>query len=575
MSTKSSLSSSASKIVEAAVSKSGVALIFDNVPSLGTDLAAADVEKWHKFTKECATNSAAYSDRSRQAARQALVVILMDAQIHSLDYYETLLKTGDIGLPQKKDVLTYALAWHLQINVADTNSKKATDNSKALNRLANAGHRLKVLARNTLGMTNGKINFAYSAKGVESALKIVDAEGGINAMAAVGAATDQESVKVIPLSPEGWAKRRADKLSASLADGAEVMVALTNTDVTGVLTIKKQLAIPAEAMNLIYPQLKLGDKRVQFLKELFAVGEAVVEQKTDLLVDPDVDDPNDAYAQRRVTARQFVFNPDGTMVISPILRESSVIVTVKPKVDLLQKHVHFQGGILGHLKFDTFGRRRAAANLANDREDAFNYDVLDGTGTEGLARIVLKTPVAKTEEDRLKDVGMLIQRVRSKQGNFPLTLDPSYRPPIDLGETPDLLDKMEAVSRSGKALKANLLPVTTYIAADHMAFSGAHRAENVAHGADLDGKKGRFDLDVDDFMAVTAALGKVEVNGAFSVLVDREMFVISFDTDHASYAVSIPTLTEGKRSTKYIHKLAPVAWPDQIDAAPTDEGMDA
>jgi len=574
MSAKSSLASSASKLAEAAASKGEVALVFDNVPSLGSNLGAADVEQWHKFTKECATNSAAYSDRSRQAARQALVAILMDAQIHSLDYYATLLKEFDIGAPQKKDVLTYALAWHLQINVTDLNSKKATDNSKALNRFANAGHRLKVLARKKFGTTNGKINFTYDAKGVRAVLEIVDAEGGINAMAAVGAATDKDSLKVIPLSPVGWAKRRADKLAVKLADGAEIMVALTQTDDTGSLTVKKQLAVPAEAMNLIYPQLKLGDERVQFLKELFAVGEAVVEERTNLLVDPDVDDPSDAYAPRRLTARQFVFNPDGTLVISPILRESSVIVLATPKVDLLQKDVHFQDGLLGHLKFDTYGRRRAAANLADDREDAFDYDVGDATGTEGLARIVLKTPVAKTEKDRLKDVGMLIQRVRSKEGNFPLTLDPSVRPQVDLGETPDLLDKMEAISRGGKSLKADLIPVTVYLDANNLTFSGAPRAENVAHSADLGGRKGRFDLDVDDFVAVTAALRNVQINGAFSVSVDREMFVIWFDTDYASYAVIIPTLAEGKRSTKYIYKLEPVAWPDQTAAHPANEGMD-
>lgn len=555
MSTNSEILSSTSGAAIAAAAKPDAQLIFTNIPSLGTNPAAVDAEKWHETTKACAGDAVRFADKKRAATQQTLVMIVMDAQLHTLSYYETKLKEAGLGLPQKKDVLAYAIAWHLKIDVSDTDKKKAADNSKALNRFASAGRRLIGLGRKELGVHRGNVAVTYDADGVAALLKIVVREHGINAMALAGADIDNTKLQPIALSPDALAYRQSKMLEDKLSDQNQLVFAVAQPETDGKITVMQSLSLPLDAMALIYPQLKLADPRIRFLTELFAVGAAVVEEKTDHLVNPETDDPNDVYAPRRLASRQYVFHPGGKMTISPILRDTSVMVVVQPKLDLLGIDIK------GHVKFQTYGRRRAAANIAGPRQDAFDFEWTDAGDTQGVRRITLKTPVAKSDEDKAKDVGMLIEHVRSKPENFPLTLDPAFVPKVNLGVVPELLDKMDAVSRSAKNLLKNGIPVTIYMEGEKLSFSGYSKAE-VVQIRDTKGK-GRIDVRPDDFMAVTAAIKNVEAQGQFSVAADTGMFVISFETEFAAYGVHIPTAMQGLvRSNRHIVKLDPVEWPE-------------
>lgn len=554
MSTKSQNLSSTSGAAIAAADKPDAQLAFTNIPSLGTAPGAADAEKWHETTKACAGEAITYADKKRVATQQALVMMVMDAQLHKFDYYNTKLKEAGLGRPQKKDALTYAIAWHLKLDVSDADKKKATDNSKALNRLVSAGQRLIALGRKELGSERSNIVVNYDAEGVAALLSIVVREHGINAMAMAGGGADDEKLKQIALSPEGLARRQEKKLADKLSDQSEVVLAVAQSRDDGNVTVKQPLSLPAEAMVFIYPQLKLADPRIRFLAELFAVGEAIVEEKTDHLVNPEVDDPNDAYAPRRSASRQYVFHPDGKMTISPILRDTGVVVIVQPKLDLLNI------GVKGHVKFQTYGRRRAAINIAGARQDAFDFTWTDAGETEGVGRITLTTPVAKSDADKVKDVGMLIEHVRSKQENFPLIVDPAFAPKMLLGAAPGLLDKMDAVSQSAKNMLRNGMPVTISAETGKLSLSGYSKTEVVqiepAKG------KGRIDVHPGDFTAVTAAIKTVGVQSQFNVAIDPDMLVISFQTEFAGYDIHIPAALQGMvRSNRYIMKLDPVAWP--------------
>lgn len=560
MSTNSEILSSTSGAAIAPATKSDAQLVFTNIPSLGTSPAAVDAEKWHETTKACAGDAITFADKKRAATQQTLVMIVMDAQLHTLSYYETKLREAGLGQPQKKDVLTYAIAWHLKLDVSDTDKKKAADNSKALNRLASAGRRLIGLGRKELGVQRGSIAVTYDANGVAALLNIVVREHGINAMALAGADTDNTKLQPVALSPDALAYRQAKMLEDKLSDQNQLVFAVAQPETDGRITVMQSLSLPLDAMALIYPQLKLADPRIRFLAELFAVGEAVVEEKTDHLVNPETDDPNDAYAPRRLASRQYVFHPDGKLTVSPILRNSSVIVVVQPKLNLLGIDIR------GHVKFQTYGRRRAAINIAGLRQDAFDFTWADAGETEGIGRITLTTPVAKSDADKTKDVGMLIERVRSKPENFPLTVEPAFVPKVHLGIASELLDKMDAVSRSAKNLQKNSIPVMIYIEGEKLSFSGYSKAEVARIGA-VKGK-GRIDVRPDDFMAVTAAIRNVEVQGQFNVAVDPDMLVIAFETEFAAYSIHVPTTSQGLvRSNRRILKLDPVAWPEPEGAA--------
>lgn len=553
MSTKLESSTSGAAIV--AASKSDVQLIFTDIPPLGTNPSAADAEKWQNATKACAGDTITFADKKRAATQQTLVMIVMDAQLHTFAYYETKLREAGLGLPQKKEALTYAIAWHLRLDVSDTDKKKAADNSKALNRLASAGRRLIAFGRKELGVQRGNIAVSYDAKGVSTLLNIIVREHGINAMALAGADIDSTKLKPIELSADALSYRQAKMLEDKLSDENQIVFAVAQPDTDGKITVKQSLSLPSDAMALIYPQLKLADQRIRFLAELFAVGEAVVEEKTDYLVNPETDDPNDAYAPRRLASRQYVFHPDGTITVSPILRDTSVMVVIRPKLDLLGTTIK------GHVKFQTYGRRRAAINIAGSRQDAFDFTWADAGETEGVGRIKLTTPVAKIDADKTKDVGMLIELVRSKPENFPLAVEPTFRPKVDLGVVPELLEKMEAVSRSAKNLLKNSIPVMIHIDGEKLSISGYSKAEDTRI-ATAKGK-GRVAVRPDDFMAVTAAISSIDVQGEISVAVDPDMLVISFETEFAAYSIHVPTVSQGlARSNRRILKLDPVAWPE-------------
>lgn len=127
-------------------------LVFKNIPSLGAAVSATDAKSWSDSTEACAGDARTYADKKHSSTQQTVAMIVMDAQLHTFSFYETKLKEAGLGLPQKKDVLTYAFAWHLRLDVSDADKKKASDNSKALNRYVSAGRRLIALARNEIGV---------------------------------------------------------------------------------------------------------------------------------------------------------------------------------------------------------------------------------------------------------------------------------------------------------------------------------------------------------------------------------------------------------------------------------------
>jgi len=559
MSTTSQKLTSTSSAAISAAYKSDVQLTLTNIPSLGSTPGAADADTWHEATKTCAGEAITFADKKRDATRQTLVMIVMDAQLQTYSFYETKLKEAGLGLPAKKETLTYAMAWHLKLDVSDTDKKKATDNSKTLNRLVSAGQRLIALGRKELGVQRGQITVSYDAKGITDLLKIVLREGGINALALANGNTVDEKLKPIVLSSDRLASRR-ERL---LIGRGEIVLAVTKPGEDENAMVTQPLSLPPEAMVFIYPQLKLADPRIRFLAELFAIGEAVVEEKTDHLVNPETDDPNDTYAPRRLASRQYVFHPDGKMTISPILRDASVVIVVEPKLDLLDVTVK------GHIKFHTMGRRRAAINIAGARQDAFDFEWVDATETEGVRRIKLTTPAANSDGEKMKDVGMLIERVRSKQGNLPLIIDPVFSPKTNLGAVRGLLDKMDAVSQSVKKMRKSDMSVKVTAEADKLLLSGY--SKNEAIDINPVQSKTLFYVRPDDFYAVTNAIKTVEVQGDVGVAIDPDMLVISFKTEFAHYTIHIPSmLQEMVRSNRHIMKLDPVPWLEPQDVAGAD-----
>jgi len=359
------------------------------------------------------------------------------------------------------------------------------------------------------------------------------------------------------LSPEAHGFHQETLLQKTLANGSEIVVALATFSEGDAVKVTQKLDLPPEVLAHLYPQLKLADPCIRFMAELFTVGEAVAEERTEHLQNPEVDDPNDPGSPRRLASRQYVFHPGGEMTISPILSDSSVVVSVKPKIGLLGIEVK------GHVRFQTFGRRRAALNIIDPkRQDAFDFEMTDAGETEGIARIRLTTSVAKVEDDKTKDVGMLIERVRSRAGNYPLVIAPSFVPTATLKEVPDFLDKIDQVAAKAKGLLKNTLPIILQITDGRLTVSEFRQGQTSAT------RNAVVRVRPDDFLAVAKALAGIKPANGFGVTLDRDMVAISFATEFAEYWVHIPAALEGMtRSNRHVAKLEPIAWPENRDGA--------
>lgn len=559
MSTKTETSTSAP--TNAAADTQTVELAIKDIPSLGEAPSGAEAESWTEIAQRCAGDNREYEGKSRLAAQQTLAMAVMVSQLYPFSYWETKLKEAGLGLPKKRDALTYALAYILKLDVGNVDKKKASDHSKALNRHASAGRSLLAAAGEKFGRRGGKVAFTYDQACVRKLVSMVIDNGGINMMALMEG--DEFGVKgqLIKLAPDAHSFRQADLLEKKLTSGSEIVVALASRSEGDAVKVTQQLDLPPEVLSYLYPQLKLADPRVRFLAELFTVGEAVTEERTEHLQNPDTDDPNDPGSPRRLASRQYVFHPGGEMTISPILRDSSVVVSVKPKIDLLGIEVK------GHVRFQTFGRRRAAINIADPkRQDAFDFEMTDAGETEGVARIRLTTPVAKAEDDKAKDVGMLIEHVRSRQANFPLVVASSFAPVAALSVVPDLIDKIGMVASKAKDLMKNKVPVVFQISNDR------HTVNELKPGQTSSTGKDAIKVRPDDFLAVAKALASVKAIDGFGVQLDPGMVAISFATEFAEYRIHIPAaLAEMVRSNRHIATLSPVEWPKNGEGTEASE----
>lgn len=253
------------------------------------------------------------------------------------------------------------------------------------------------------------------------------------------------------------------------------------------------------------------------------------------------------------------------MSISPILNPSSVIIKVAPSVELLDEPIQ------GHVRFQTYGRRRAAANLKDrKRRDAFDFEVTGPGDTEGIKRIKLTTSVAKDEQDRVVDVGMLIEQVRSRTNNFPTMVSDSFRPTIQTDHLHGLVDKMIEIAPTVKRFRKDGAPVRLTLAAQSLAIACHKKIVSVS--APSARASGTVDIHPDDFVAVTEALSQLPLKGAISASMDEHMVVFQFTTALAGYEVYLPSVSEKlHRSNRHIVKISPVTWPRVVEPQSNDD----
>lgn len=469
-------------------------------------------------------------------------------------------EAADIGVDtdkiKSKHPAAMAVAGTFGFKPYSKDAKVAKQHGQYLDRYALATEGLKNLILKELEKITPDEN------GIKAVEKLLEDAGGVNELAG-----EQRKINRQTPDEREW---RIDLATAEVKAhlekrGREALLAGVKGE--GTASISLALAVEVDGkpvsaptkLDLESPLLSQAlcslapvDPVVDTLGELLQVGSMVDEPKTDIPVNG-LDDPTDDKTKMRLASRQFVLKPDGSLLISPILNEDSLVVVVKTAQPILPdwpKEMHH---------FQTFGRRKAEVNIADpERRKLFDMRV-DGPGdTRGHCRVVLTTMAGATPEDAKKDVGFLVEPLRSKIGTYPL----------------DVLDnEFAAKAKLEFALDGN---------AQQLLFGIVGSLKSAGDGAvavDLDGSQVKFTAkrQLLKLGAKTAKTGVVKVRAAhlhavvstlaglpltpdsvvtFATDVDGAAR-IGFVTQRATYAVFLPALSgNDKPSNRYFTKIA-------------------
>jgi hypothetical protein len=162
--------------------------------------------------------------------------------------------------------------------------------------------------------------------------------------------------------------------------------------------------------------------------ELLEAGQMVAEEDTEHLKDH-LDDPENPEKGFRLAHRQFVFEDDQPVTITPILTSSAVVVRAEPTDPIFPQPL----GQRCHLR--TKERRIMEANIADpQRRYVFDGEWQNAGDTQGVIRLVVTTPAAADPAECDRNVGCLVEPLLSNQGNLPLIVHPERFKPQYEGE---------------------------------------------------------------------------------------------------------------------------------------------
>lgn len=403
---------------------------------------------------------------------------------------------------------------------------------------------------------------AYPADqtGTEALVNLIDDKGGLSKIAGLqrdlngGKKQPATRTAKIVLDAATVRNERIERARKQLeqgkpSDGAVFKLGFIYEDGTQT-SVGVTLDATDERLEQALLDMDVIDPLVDRLGELLQAGQMVAEEETTALVDP-LDDPEDPEHGFRNAYRHFVFADREPVVISPILVSSSVIVRATPLVGLFSKAL----GVPCHLR--TRERRIMEANIADrERRKVFSGEVSSAGKTSGVFRFEVKTAAAADEKDNGRNVGVLVEPLRSAQGNLPLTVDlkrltPSIEGHISLGSWKSRHDGYVAIVTKpvGKAAtlrqKHSLSPTSWKI-------SSAKKDD--ARDVIGTGLVTEVEVMAGDFHRVSRIIAALPVLGQITVKAERHTgLCLAFATQHFSYEVYIPALTtSGERTAALV-----------------------
>jgi hypothetical protein len=493
-----------------------------------------------------------------RTVRSIAILAIQMAVFPDTDWTEEASNSGvDTDKIRSKHPAAMAVAGTFGLKPYSEDEKVAKQHGQYLDRYALATEGLKNLI---LALTADELEkITTDDAGFKTVEKLIEKAGGVNELAAQQRKAnrqtpDERNWRIDLAAAEVKAhleKRGRETLLAGVKGTPSISLALT-VEVDGKpASAPTKLDLESPLLSQALCSLAPVDPLVDTLGELLQTGSMIEEPKTDIPVD-ELEDSSDSKTKMRLASRHFVLKPDGVMLISPILNSESPVVVVKTKQPILTdwpKTLHH---------FHTFGRRKAEVNIAApERRKLFDMRVDSPGNTQGQCRIVLTTNAAATPEDRERNVGFLVEPLRSEPGNYPLdVLDGEFKTKAKLEFALDGNAQQLLFGIVGGLRSAGDEAVTLNLDGSHVRFSTKRQLLKL--GAKT-AKTGTVEVRAAHMHAVVSTLAGLPLtpDSVVTFATDLDGAVrISFATARADYAVFLPAvMAKGGLSNRYFPKI--------------------
>lgn len=515
-----------------------------NAPPLEAITSATQFpwDEWSHVRRTLGQDSQSEFEGSRAKLKDAAAMLAIE--IANRPNYDWAGEAADLMLDVPKSGHKYMAATVATFGARASDDKAKKARSAFLDRMALS---VEWLAARVMAKPD-----AYPADeaGIETLVKLIDEKGGMARIAGLqrdlngGKRQPARRTAKIALDPATVRNERIERARKQLeqgkpSDGAVVKLGFIYEDGSQT-SVGVTLAATDERLEQALLDMEVIDPLVDRLGELLQAGQMVAEEETTALADP-LDDPEDPEHGFRNAFRHFVFVDGEPVVISPILVSSSVIVRATPIVGLFSEALDAPC----HLR--TRERRIMEANIADrERRKVFSGKVSSAGKTSGVFRFEVKTEAAANEKDNGRNVGVLVEPLRSTQGNLPLTIDlkrltPSIEGHISLVAWKSRHDGYVAIATKpvGKAAgirqKHSLSPTSWKIVSSKK--DDARDVTGTGLVTDVEVMAG-------DFYRVSQIIATLPVIGQITVRAERHTgLCLAFATQHFSYEVYIPALT--------------------------------
>lgn len=410
----------------------------------------------------------------------------------------------------------------------------------------------------------------YSADqvGIDALVKVIDDNNGLSKLASLQrlqnakkAASSTTRDAKIELDQDAVRHTRLERARTLLEQkapttNAVVKLGLVYDDGSN-QSVGMTLPVSDDRLEQALLDLDVVEPLVDRLGELMQAGEMVGEVATTIPVDV-MDDPEAPEQGFRPAYRHFVFVDEQPVVITPILTSSSVIVRATPKAPIFEAPL----GVPCHLR--TRERQIMEANIAEpERRKVFSAEIAGPGDTKGICRFVVTTEAASDKADNGRNVGVLVEPIRSAQGNLPLAFDIERFTPRITGQISLTSWKSRHNDYVAKVTKPT--GATASGRQKHTLNMGSWKIASAKKDDERDMGAEGVTTDVDvmagDFYRVSQLIAALPVVGHITVSAEKHTgLCIAFSTRHFAYEVYVPALTTGGDRTAAL--LAPYKLPE-------------